>query len=97
MPKTVTAHLSDEMVRDIEEFMKVHSIDRSTAIKELLKKSIDEWKIERAISEYVTGDISMMKASEMAGLSIWNFLHELQKKNITINVSLDLEEESLET
>lgn len=29
-----------------------------------------------------------MKASEVAGLSIWEFADELQKRDITVNVSL---------
>jgi len=95
MPQVVTAQLTDEMVRDIEEFMRVHSIDRSTAIRKLLEKSLDQWKIEKAISKYMKGTISLMKASEVAGLSLWEFIDELQKRDITINV-IDAVEESLE-
>ena len=95
MPRIVTAQLTDEMVRDIEEFMRAHSIDRSTAIRKLLEKSLDQWKIERAVSKYMKGTISLMKASEVAGLSLWEFIDELQKRDITINISIDAVEESL--
>jgi len=95
MPKIVTAQLQDEMIRELEKFMKVHGIDRSTAIRKLLEKSLDQWKIERAISEYMNGSVSLMKASEVAGLSIWEFIDELQKRDVTINISLDAVEESL--
>ncbi len=95
MPRIVTAQLTDEMVRDIEEFMRAHSIDRSTAIRKLLEKSLDQWKIERAISKYMEGTISLMKASEVAGISPWEVIDELQKRDITINI-IDAVEESLE-
>lgn len=83
------------MISELEEFMNVHGIDRATAIRKLLEKSLHQWKIERAISEYMKGGVSLMKASEVAGLSIWEFIDELQKKGVTISVSLDAVEESL--
>jgi predicted HTH domain antitoxin len=95
MPKIVTAQLSDKMVKEVEEFMSTHGIDRSTAIRKLLEKSLDQWKIERAVSKYMAGTISLMKASEIAGLSLWEFIDELQKRDITINISIDAIEESL--
>ncbi len=83
------------MVREVEEFMRAYGIDRSTAIRKLLEKSLDQWKIERAVSKYMEGTISLMKASEVAGLSLWEFIDELQRRDKTINISLDAVEESL--
>ena len=96
MPKIVTAQLTDEMKEDIDEFMKVCGVDRSTAIRKLLAQSLFQWKIERAISEYTKGNTTLMKASKNAGLSIWEFIDELQKRDITVNISLDAIEKSLE-
>lgn len=70
MPKIVTTQLTDEIIKDVDEFMKVNGIDRSTAIRQLLAKSLDQWIIERAITEYMNKNISLMKASETAGLSL---------------------------
>lgn len=95
MPTIVTAQLSDEMMKDVEEFMRIYGVDRSTAIRNLLEKSLHQWKIERAVSEYTEGSLSLMKASEVAGLSIWEFVDELHKRDITVNISLDAVEESL--
>lgn len=94
MPKIVTA-LTDKMIKELDEFMKIYDVDRSTAIRKLLEKSLDEWKIERSISEYMNGTVSLMKASEIAGLSIWELIDELQKRDVTVHVSLDALEESL--
>lgn len=77
MPKKVTAQLTDEIIKDVDEFMKVYGINRSTAIRQLLAKGLDQWKIERAITEYMDKNISLMKASETAGLSLWEFIDEL--------------------
>lgn len=51
MPTMVTVQLSDEMIKELDGFMKVHDIDRSTAIRKLLEQSLNQWRIERAVSE----------------------------------------------
>ena len=95
MPEIITAQIKEEMVKELREFMEIYGVDRSTAIRKLLEKGLNEWKIERAISEYRDGKISLMKASEIAGVSIWEFLDELEERDISINVSWDTIEESL--
>jgi len=95
MPEIITAQIKEEMAKELNEFMEIYGVDRSTAIRKLLEKGLDEWKIERAISEYRDGKISLMRASEIAGVSIWEFLDELEEKDISINISWDTIEESL--
>lgn len=92
MSKVVTAQLKDEIVRELDEFMRVNGIDRSTAIRTLLERGLNQWKIERAVSEYTKGTISLMKASELAGLSLWEFLDELQERDVTLHISIDTAE-----
>ena len=38
-----------------------------------------------------------MKASKSTGLSLWEFIDELQKRDIAVNISVDVVEKSLET
>lgn len=95
MPEIITAQIKEEMAKELNEFMQIYGVDRSTAIRKLLEKGLDEWKIERAISGYRNGKISLMRASEIAGVSVWEFLDELEEKGISINISWDTIEESL--
>ena len=95
MSKIVTAQLTDKLIKDVDEFMKVHGIDRSTAIRKLLAQGLNQWKTERAITAYTDGAVSLMKASEAAGLSVWEFLDELKKRDITITISINTVEEPL--
>lgn len=55
-------------------------------------------KMVREVEEFMRAyviDISLMKASEVAGLSLWEFINELQRRDITINISTDAVGESL--
>jgi predicted HTH domain antitoxin len=86
MGKVITAQVEDTMAEELEEFMKVYGADRSTAIRKLLERGMGEWKVERAVTKYGDGEISVMRAAEMAGISIWEFLEILEKRELSVHV-----------
>ncbi len=52
-------------------------------------------KIERAVTKYRDGEVSLMRAAEMAGVTIWESLEILGKRGISLRSSLGAVEESL--
>ncbi|GAG54508.1 unnamed protein product, partial [marine sediment metagenome] len=70
--------------------------DQSSYIRKLLWKSIAQEKLEFALKEYLSDKISMGKASEIAGICIWEMLDELKKRNITLNYKLSEAELEIE-
>ncbi|GCC11538.1 hypothetical protein IPdc08_01593 [archaeon] len=95
MPEIITAQIKDRIARGLREYMEVSGLDRSAAIRNLLERGIKDWKLEIAVSEYRDGKISLMKASEKAEISIWEFLDELNRRKISINISMEAFEKSL--
>ncbi|MBN2152561.1 MAG: UPF0175 family protein [Candidatus Lokiarchaeota archaeon] len=63
-------------------------LDQSSYIRHLLYEAIKEDKIKHAIDEYKLGKISFGKASEIAGLSLWEFIDEAHRRNVQLNFSL---------
>jgi predicted HTH domain antitoxin len=61
--------------------------DRSTVIRQLIKKAIAGEKIELAIKRFQEG-VPFRKALEIAGLDYWDFQAELDKRGIPISTSL---------
>ena len=45
-------------------------------------------KFEIALKEYLNSKISIGKAAENAGISIWEMLDELKSRNITLNYKI---------
>jgi len=92
MPKTkelvrTNVMIDKEMLKLIDEFANSLEEDRSTAIRQLIKKSLHEERIALAIRKFQEG-VSFRKAAEMSGLDYWEFQSELDKRDIPIASSL---------
>lgn len=87
--KHVTARIPEEMYQAIERIREEEHTDRSTAIKILLERGIDEWRLDDAVAQYRDGEASLGAAADRAGLSIWRFLEVLDDREIPVNYSVD--------
>ncbi|KKM62525.1 hypothetical protein LCGC14_1520770 [marine sediment metagenome] len=52
--------------------------------------------MEIALKEYLDNKISLGKAAENAGISIWEMLDELKRRNITLNYKISEAELEIE-
>jgi predicted HTH domain antitoxin len=79
--------LDRRVLKSIDEFARSVDEDRSTVIRQLIKKAIAGEKIELAIKRFQEG-VPFRKALEIAGLDYWDFQAELDKRGIPISTSL---------
>src|SRR4030042_2736325 len=79
--------LDKEVLKSIDEFAKAMAEDRSTVIRQLIKKAILEEKIEIGVKRFQAGG-PFRKAAEIAGLDYWDFQAELDKRGISISSSV---------
>lgn len=81
--------LDKELIDSIDKFAEIMAEDRSTAIRQLIKKAIAEEKIALAIKRFQEG-VSFRRAVEIAGIDYWDFQMELDKRGIPMMSSLPL-------
>ena len=84
--------LEDSDLKGIKEFSKETGFDQSTTIKQALKKGLLQLKADFAIQKYAAHKVTLSSAARIAGISLWEFLEELKKKNAFVQT----DEESLE-
>ena len=87
--QVVAARLPKEVAREIERIAHEEKVDKSTVIARATDLYIREWKIGRSVELYEDGKVTAMKASSLAGLSIWDFLEELGKRKVTVGYSAE--------
>ncbi|MBI5050080.1 MAG: UPF0175 family protein [Nitrospirae bacterium] len=94
MPKTKEKELvranimiDRELLKSIDNFAKDLEEDRSTAIRQLIKRSLLEEKVMLAIRRLQEG-VSFRKAAELSGLDYWDFQAELDKRGVSVTFSL---------
>jgi predicted HTH domain antitoxin len=88
--------LPDDLKKEIDKLRAHDQEDQSNFIRKLLWKSVAREKLENAIKDYLNDKISLGKAAEAAGISIWEMFDELKKRNITQNYKISEAELEIE-
>ena len=83
--KHVTARVPEDLYEAIETIREEEQTDRSTAIKRLLERGIEEWRIDSAVDRYREGAVSIGRAAEIADVSIWRLLDILDDRGVEAN------------
>lgn len=83
-----------EMLKSIDAFATDMLEDRSTVIRQLVRKALISEKIEGAVKKFQEG-VSFRKSAEIAGLDYWDFQAELDKRNIPVSSSLSFARQRL--
>lgn len=92
----VGARLPDSLVADLEMIGRIEEADRSTILRKLLSRAIAEWKLEHYAQAYGSGSMTMARASEEAGVSIWEMLEYVRERRIPAQYALEDLEHDLE-
>lgn len=96
MGDKISIVISDDLKKEIDKLKELFQEDQSSLIRRLLWKSIVQEKIEFAIKEYINDKISMGKAAELAGVSIWEMMDELKKRNIALKYKISEAQSEIE-
>ena len=93
----VGTRLPDAVVRDLETIEQVEQADRSTTVRKLLSRAIQEWKLEHYSRLYGTGKLTLARAARQAGVSLWEMMDYVKTKKITAQYDLEDFQRDLKT
>jgi len=91
----MTTRVPEELAKEIERIAEVEALDKSTTLKRLLIRAVQAWKMDYALKLYQEGKISIGKAAEMAGVSLWEIGDILVNRRIPIQMDREELEEDL--
>ena len=90
----ISARLSKERLKLVEEIAKKERVDKSTVLDRALEEYAKEWKLRTAVESYREGSITLSRAAEIAGISIWEMIDTLGKRKVQLQYDVeDLEED----
>ena len=96
MPVTITTRVADEIAEEIDEIAKREGMDRSTVIRRFLSKAVKDWLIERSLEDYEQGKITLWQTAKRCGISLWEMIKEVKKREIHVPYTLEDLKEDLE-
>ncbi len=79
---TLSARIPEGMEKEIEEFMKKEKVDRSTAVRKLLDSGLRDWKEIIALKMLEEGEVTFLKAAQIAKLDVWTFAEKVKDSGI---------------
>lgn len=95
MPVTVTTRVEEKLVKIIDSIAKREGMDRSTVIRRFLLRAVKDWLIEKSLDEYEEGKLTLWQAAEKCGLSLWEMINEVKKREIHVPYTLEELKEDL--
>lgn len=93
----VSLTLPKSFLEEAEKLARERFEDRSTIIRELLSKGLTDYKKNKALISYSEGKLSLGKAAESAGVTLWQFIDALKEKKIPLRYDLDAIKNELKT
>ena len=81
----VSARLDKQEIKEIEKFAQKEDLDRSTFLKKLLHKSLRDYRVEYAFKRYKQKKISLGKAAELAGVSLWKMMSMMKEHDAYVH------------
>jgi hypothetical protein len=89
MAKPTTIRIPEDLLKEIDEFVKELHLDRSAYLREVLKKGFSLDKQERIFRDYTRGELSLMEVCKELNCNPWEILSILRANNLHLNVGLE--------
>jgi predicted HTH domain antitoxin len=85
----VGTRLPETVVRDLEVIEEIEQSDRSTTVRKLLSRAIQDWKLDHYSRLYGSGKLTLARAARGARVSIWEMMDYLKTRRITAQYDLE--------
>ncbi len=87
--RIVSTRLPLELVRELELIEDVEQSDRSTTVRRLLAKAIQQWKLEHYARLYGDGMLTLAHAARDAGVSLWEMMDYARARKVPAQYDLE--------
>ena len=93
----VGTRLPSELVRELAFIEEVEQSDRSTSVRRLLSKAIQQWKLEHYVRLYGDGKLTLARAARDAGVSLWEMMDYARARKVPAQYDLEELQRDLRT
>lgn len=94
MIETISVRLDQKLIKEVKSIEEETKSDRSEVIRRLLDQAVKEWKLKRALEMLRKGEISIGKAAEISGVTLYEMIKFADDAGILLGYSeKDLEKD----
>jgi len=78
----ISTRIPTVLKKELEKYMQVEHLEKSTAVRKLLFNALKEWREEYALKLLSESKTTVSKAAEIAGMNIWEFINKIKESKI---------------
>jgi len=94
--QVIAARFPKSSVKKLEKIAEEEQVDKSTVIARALQQYIRDWRLERALSLYREGKVTLWKAAEIAEVSLWEMIDIVKQRKIPMQYTVEEFKEDFE-
>ena len=87
--RMVGTRLPQELVRELQFIEEVEQSDRSTTVRRLLTRAIQQWKLEHYVRLYGDGKLTLARAARETGVSLWQMIDYARARKVTAQYDIE--------
>ena len=92
----IATRVDKDIIAQIREIEMETQADRAEVIRRLLDEGIKQYRLKKAVTLLRDGKVTVSRAAEIAGLSVWDIVELMHAKRIPIQYTADDLRRSLE-
>ena len=85
MTATVTTRVSEDELRQIDQFSAEKQMDRSTMLRNLIDRGLAYEKKEKVLSQYKERKISLQKAAELLEIHLTEMIELIEREGLYLD------------
>ncbi|MBC2710863.1 MAG: hypothetical protein HGJ94_07665 [Desulfosarcina sp.] len=89
MAKPTTIRIPEDLLNEINQFVRESKLDRAAYLREVLQKGFSLDKQDRLLLKYVRKELSQMEVCKELKWNPWKLLTQLKARNLYLNVELE--------
>ena len=89
MVVSVSTRIPDDLQKQIDKMAEEHHMDRASFLRLLLTLGMSVKRREIALDAYLKRKLSIWKAAEQAGISLWAMIDLLGSEGISLDYTLE--------
>lgn len=82
--KAVAARLDAHLRRELQALMKHYGLDQSEVVRRAIARGLRELRLQLGLDEFREGRVSLGRGAELAGVSVFEFMDELNRRRIPV-------------
>ena len=91
----ISTRIPDDLKKELEWYAKKEKIGKAIALRKIIDVGLKEIRIEYALDLYKKGKITLWKAAQMAGMSLWEMLDIVRERRIPMRYTIEDVEKDL--